>query len=184
MRAGFLTEQVIAIVGPTASGKSTLAVNLAREFNGEVISADSRQVYKGIDIGTGKITKREMRGVLHYLLDVASQESTFTVAQFQKLGMQAIKKILAKGKLPIICGGAGFYIDSLLYDYALPSIPPNAALRKKLEKRSAAKLFRELKKPDPVRAKNIDRFNKRRLVRALEIVYATGGPVPELGKKS
>ncbi len=170
--------KVIAIVGPTASGKSALAVAIAKRFNGEVISADSRQVYRGMDIGTGKITGREMRGVPHHLLDVASPRRTFTAAQYQKLASAALREIAAKGKLPVVTGGAGFYIDALLYDYRLPAVKPNAALRKKLEQESAEALFARLRRADPRRAAAIDCRNKRRLARALEIVAATKRPVP------
>lgn len=176
-------SKIIVIVGPTASGKSDLAVKLAKKINGEIISADSRQVYRGMDIGTGKITKKEMAGVPHHLLDVALPKKVFTVADFQRLGQRAIKKILTKGKVPIIVGGTGFYIDSLIYNTPLPNVPPNTALRKKLEKLSAKKLFAKLKKLDPRRARNINPFNKRRLIRALEIISITGKPVPKTGKQ-
>ncbi|MFH1346933.1 MAG: tRNA (adenosine(37)-N6)-dimethylallyltransferase MiaA [Spirochaetota bacterium] len=172
--------KIIVILGPTASGKSNLAVQLAKKFKGEIISADSRQVYKGLNIGSGKITKKEMQGIPHYLLDVASPKHTFTVSQYQKLAGKAIKKILKKGKIPIICGGTGFYIDALIYNYKLPEVPPQPKLRKELEKKSTDVLFKQLKKLDPVRAKNIDKFNKRRLIRALEIVLTTKKPVPIL----
>jgi tRNA dimethylallyltransferase len=170
--------KIIVIVGPTASGKSDLAVFLAKKLNGEVISADSRQVYRGMDIGTGKITRREMRGVPHHLLDVASPKQTFTAAQYQKLGRAAIRKILVKNKIPIVAGGTGFYIDTLLYDYALPHVPPNPLLRKRLEKKTVEGLFAELKRLDQRRAQTIDAKNKRRLVRALEIITMTKKPVP------
>jgi len=169
---------LLVILGPTASGKSDLAVKLARRFNGEVVSADSRQVYKGLDIGTGKITKKEMHGVPHHLLDVASPNHIFTAAEYQKLGKRALRNIWRRGKLPIICGGTGFYIDTLLYEYKLPGTKPNAALREKLEKLSADSLYEKLKKLDQARALTIDRHNKRRLIRALEIIAATGKPVP------
>jgi len=169
---------LIAIVGPTASGKTALSIELAKRFNGEVISADSRQVYRSMDIGTGKVTKREMRGVPHHLLDVASPQRTFTAAHYERLGRSAIKKILARGKLPIVVGGTGLYLDTLLYGYVLPNVKPDAKLRRKLEKRPAEDLFAELKKRDSRRARNIDRHNKRRLVRALEIVLLTKRPVP------
>lgn len=172
--------KIIVIVGPTASGKTALAIKLAEKFNGEIVSADSRQVYKGMDIGTGKVTKKEMAGIPHYLLDVASPRNTFTVAQYQKLGSAAIKKILSKGKMPIIVGGTGFYIDALLYNYSLPSVKQNPKLRRELEKKSAEELFEKLKQLDPARAEIIDRNNKVRLVRAIEIVLATKKPVPEL----
>jgi tRNA dimethylallyltransferase len=173
--------KLFVILGPTASGKSDLAVKLARKFNGEIISADSRQVYKGLDIGSGKITKKEMKGIPHHLLNVASPKRTFTVSQYQKLGEKAIRNILKRGKLPIICGGTGFYIDALISGLKLPEVPPQKELRKKLEKESAETLLKKLKNLDPRRAKNIDRHNKRRLIRALEIVLTTKKPVSELG---
>lgn len=172
-------QKVLIIVGPTSSGKSALAVELARKFNGEVISADSRQVYKGLDIGTGKITKRDMKGVRHHLLDVASPRKTFTAHDFVKKARNTIDDIAARGKLPIITGGTGFYIDALVGRIALPNVPVNAKLRRTLEKQTAAQLFAMLKKLDLRRAKNIDPHNKRRLVRALEIVAALG-TVPTL----
>ncbi len=172
--------KVLVILGSTASGKSSLAVKLTKRFGGEIISADSRQVYKGLDIGTGKITKKEMDGVCHYLLDVANPKTTFTVAKYQKLANLAIKKILRKKKLPIICGGTGLYIDSLIYDLKFPKVKPQKGLREKLEKLSTEKLFNKLKRLDPERAKNIDSHNPRRLIRALEIALTTGKPIPSL----
>jgi tRNA dimethylallyltransferase len=173
-----MKKRVLVIVGPTASGKSDLGVKLARKFNGEIISADSRQVYKGLDIGTGKITRSEMRGVAHHLLDVASPTKQFTVSDYKKLGENALKKIFDKKKLPIVVGGTGFYVDTLLSKTPLPEVPPNNALRRKLSKKSAAELFRILKKKDPRRARAIDPENKVRLIRALEIVEALGKVPP------
>ena len=171
--------KLIVIVGPTASGKSDLAIKLARKYNGEVISADSRQVYKCLNIGTGKVSKREQKIVPHHLLDVTNPKTIFTVAHFQKLGKQAIQKITKKNKLPIIVGGTGQYIDALVYDMALPEVPPNWKLRAKLEKQTTKQLFKQLKRLDPERAKNIDSKNPRRLIRALEII-ASIGKVPPL----
>ncbi|MFA5173483.1 MAG: tRNA (adenosine(37)-N6)-dimethylallyltransferase MiaA [Candidatus Paceibacterota bacterium] len=176
--------KILVILGPTASGKSDLAVKFAKKFNGEIISADSRQVYKSLNIGSGKITKKEMRGISHYLLDVANPKKTFTASDFQKHGIKAINKIIKKGKLPIICGGSAFYIDSLIYNFSLPSIPPNPKLRAQLEKKSTPALFALLEKHDPARAKNIDRFNRRRLIRSLEIILLTNLPLPPLKKES
>lgn len=173
-------SKILVILGPTASGKSDLAVALAKKFNGEIISADSRQVYRGLSIGTGKITKREMQGVRHHLLDVASPKRVFTVVQYQKLARRALRDILRRGKVPIICGGTGLYIDALLYDIPFPNVPPNPKLRRKLEKESAENLFAKLQRLDPHRAKSIDPHNKRRLIRALEIVTLAGKPVPPL----
>lgn len=171
-------SKVIAIVGPTASGKTSLSIEVARLVGGEVISADSRQVYTGLDIGSGKVTKREMRGVPHHLLDVASPKRTMSVVQYEKLATRAIKDILKRGKVPIICGGTGLYIDAILTNASFPEVPPNAELRKKLEKLSAEKLFKKLQKLDPKRAETIDAQNPRRLIRAIEIATALG-KVPE-----
>ncbi len=165
-------KKMIIILGPTSCGKSDLAVQIAKKFNGEIISADSRQVYKGMDIGSGKITKKEMRGIPHHLLSIASPKRNFSANRFQKLAQKEIKKIWRKNKLPIICGGTAFYIDSLLGDIQISPVKPNLELRKKLEKLSAEKLFNKLKKMDPKRAKNIDRKNKRRLIRAIEIAMS------------
>lgn len=168
--------KILVIVGPTASGKSDLAVSLARRFNGEVISADSRQVYRGMNIGSGKITKREMLGIPHHLLDVASPTArrVFTVADYQKLADAAIADILSRGKLPILCGGTGFYIDAVVSGAVLPDVPPNPRLRAQLEKKSPAQLMKILNKLDPRRAAEIDAQNPRRLVRAIEITKALG----------
>ena len=169
---------VLAIVGPTASGKTALSIKLAKRFNGEIISADSRQVYRGMDLGTGKVTKREMRGIHHHLLDVVSPRTIFTASHFQRLGTKAINHILHNKRLPIVVGGTGLYVDALLYQYALPNVKPDAKLRAKLEKKSAVALFTKLKHLDPRRAESIDPKNERRVVRALEIVLLTHQPVP------
>lgn len=172
-------QKVLVIVGPTASGKSALAVSLARKFGGEIISADSRQVYKGLDLGTGKITRRGMMGVPHYLLDEVSPHRIFTAHDFVARATKTISDISRRGKLPIIAGGTGFYIDALVGRIALPNVQMNNGLRTRLEKMAAEQLFALLKKRDPVRAKTIDRHNKRRLVRALEIAAALGH-VPDI----
>ncbi|KKU49922.1 MAG: tRNA dimethylallyltransferase [Parcubacteria group bacterium GW2011_GWB1_49_7] len=173
-------KKVLVIVGPTASGKSDLAVRLAKKFNGEIISADSRQVYRGLNIGTGKITKKEMRGVPHHLLDVTNPKKQFSAAKYKKLAEEIVRYIVSKNKLPIIVGGTGFYIDALTGTTSLPDVPPNKLLRSKLEKLDKEKLFKMLEEKDPARAKTIDRHNKVRLIRALEIVNALG-KVPALG---
>jgi len=172
--------KIIVVLGPTASGKSDLAVDLARQFNGEIISADSRQVYRGMDIGSGKITKKEMKGVPHYLLDVADPKRRFSAGQFKKLGEAAIQKILIKNKLPIICGGTGFYIQALVDNISLPEVKPDLKLRAQLEKLTTRELFEKLKKLDPSRAQKIDANNRRRLIRAIEIAWLTKKPVAPL----
>lgn len=169
-------QKVLVIVGPTASGKSALGVSLARKFNGEVISADSRQVYKGLNIGTGKITKKEMRGVPHHLLDVATPKKKYSAGDYGKRARAAIQQIGRGNKLPIVVGGTGFYIDTLLGRINMPEVKPNLALRKQLRDKTAAQLYSLLKKKDAQRAKQMDtpseRNNKVRLIRALEVAAA------------
>ncbi len=167
-------QKIVVIVGPTSSGKSGLAVELARKFNGEVISADSRQVYRGLNIGTGKITKREMRGVRHHLLDVASPKKVFTAQDFIDRARPVIEDVAKRGKLPIVAGGTGFYIDALVGRVELPDVRINPRLRARLEKKTAPELLLLLKKNDPRRARNVDHHNKRRLIRALEIIDKLG----------
>lgn len=176
-----MSKKIIVVLGPTASGKSSLAVKLTKKFKGEVISADSRQVYRGMDIGTGKITKKEMNNVPHYLLDVISPKERFDVSKYRKLALAAIDKIMKGGRIPVICGGTGFYIQAVIDGLVLPQVPPDWRLRDRLEKLGIEELFKKLKKLDPKRAATIDRRNPRRLIRALEIVMKTGKPVPSLG---
>jgi tRNA dimethylallyltransferase len=169
--------KLLVIVGPTASGKSDLAVKLAKKFNGEVISADSRQVYKGLNIATGKITKKEMRGVPHYLLDIADLKRQFTVEKYKRLANKAISDISSRGKLPIICGGTGFYIDAVVNDITFPNVKINRKLREKLIGKSADQLLKILEDIDAARARmmvgnNSERHNLRRIIRAIEIATA------------
>ena len=147
-------NKILVILGPTATGKSDLAVKLAKKFNGEVISADSRQVYKGLNIGTGKITKKEMGDIPHYMLDVISPKKTFTIVEWKEQTEKIIKDLLSRGKLPIICGGTGFYIQSIVEGVVLPEVPPNKLLRKNLEKNSLEDLQKILAKLDPRRFSN------------------------------
>lgn len=166
---------VLVVAGPTASGKSDIAVELARELDGEVISADSRQVYEGLDIGTGKITEKEKKGIPHHLLDVADPRfETFSAGDFTEQGREAISAIVSRGKLPIIAGGTGFYIDALVGRITLPNVLPNRALRDELEAKTAEELYEMLKKKDFYRAQQLDPNNKVRLIRALEIISVHG----------
>jgi tRNA dimethylallyltransferase len=173
---------IIAVVGPTATGKSDLAVSLAKEFNGEIISADSRQVYIGLDLGSGKITKKEMRGVRHYLLDVVSASTVYNAAKFKRATDKAILDIHVRGKLPIIVGGTGFWIDTVLQNAQLPEIKPNITLRKKISGWPTEQLYKELWKLDRTRAEHIDRHNPVRLIRAIEI--ALGMKAKEKAKEN
>lgn len=190
--------KIVVIVGPTASGKSDLGIKLAKKFNGEIISADSRQVYKRMDIGTGKV-KRDYRlpttdyrrqsefysdGIRHHLIDIANPKKVFSVSDFKNLGEKALKEILDKDKIQFIVGGTGFYIDALVKNFSIPEVLPNKKLRAKLEKISTEDLFMELRGVDIKRAKIIDKNNKRHLIRALEIIKTTGKPIPALKKVS
>ncbi|HXK37336.1 MAG TPA: tRNA (adenosine(37)-N6)-dimethylallyltransferase MiaA [Candidatus Paceibacterota bacterium] len=174
----------IVVAGPTSSGKSDLAIRLARTFNGEIVSADSRQVYRGMDIGTGKVSKREQRLVRHWLLDVASPRNQYSVARYQRDAQKAILDIVRRGKLPIICGGTGFWIDALVYGLRLPEVKPDAKLRARLARHTPAQLYARLKTLDPIRAASIDRHNSVRLIRALEIVITTKAAVPRPDRSS
>ena len=178
-------SKVIVILGTTATGKSDLAVKIAKKIKGEIISADSRQVYIGLDIGTGKITQKEMRGVPHHLLDVANPKHKFSVVQYKKLAEEKIKEIISRGNVPIICGGTGFYIDAITNGTIFPEVPPNKSLRKILEKKSAEELIKILKKLDKNRAQDIknksEQNNKVRLIRSIEIAKALG-KVPKITK--
>ncbi len=176
--------KLVVILGPTSSGKSSLAINLAKKFKGEIISADSRQVYRGMNIGTGKVTKAEQKLIHHHLLDVSSPKKQFTVSDYKKLTKKALRKIYQKRKLPFLVGGTAFYIYSVIDNLEIPEVKPNPKLRKQLEKKTTKELFAILKKLDLVRAKNIDQNNPRRLIRAIEIVKSTGKPVPPLIKSS
>ena len=167
-----MKQKIIVIVGPTASGKSDLSIRLAKRLEGEIISADSRQVYRGMDIGTGKVTKKGQKTVSHHLIDVANPNKQFTVDNFKKLAERAINDISKRKKLPIVVGGTGLYIDALVYDLNFPDVPPNKKLRAQLEKMSVEELFARLRKLDAKRAETIESKNKRRLIRALEILAA------------
>ena len=180
-------ESIIAIVGPTASGKSELAVRLAKKFNGEIISADSRQVYKGLAIGSGMVKGRWLvrhskifvyKNIPHHCIDYVSPKKRYTVVDFQQCARRAIEDIRARGKIPFLVGGTGFYIDTILNNASFPAVPQNPTLRKKLGRLSTKELFAMLKKKDARRAVTIDSRNKRRLIRALEIIGTTGTPVP------
>lgn len=167
----------MCVAGPTASGKSAKAVALAKELDGEVISVDSRQVYRMLDIGTEKTAKEEMDGIPHYLIDIRDPKDPYSAGDFVRDAEQLIGDMRARGKHPILAGGTHFYFDALLY--GLPDgTEPDPVLRKNLESRSTDSLFEELKERDPRRAGKIDAQNKRRLVRALEIL-STHDQVPE-----
>ncbi|MBP9802517.1 tRNA (adenosine(37)-N6)-dimethylallyltransferase MiaA [Patescibacteria group bacterium] len=163
-------QKIIIILGPTASGKSNFAVKLAKKFNGELISADSRQIYQELNIGSNKITETEKQGIKHYLLDVVKPDQEFSLYDWQQNAFQSIEKILKKNKQPIIVGGTGLYLSSILQNYQLPAT--DKTLRLKLNKLSLEKLVAQLKKIDPEITKKIDSKNKIHVVRALEYAIA------------
>lgn len=171
-------KKIIAIVGPTATGKSSFAISLAKKIGGEIVSADSRQIYKGLNIGSGKITKKEMKGVKHHMLDVAYPSRIYTVADYKKEALKKIKEIIEKGKTPILVGGSGFFVDAITKNIDFPEVPPNKKLRSSLSTLSLSTLQEKLKKLDTKRYKNIDIQNPVRLIRAIEIA-TTLGRVPK-----
>lgn len=171
-------EKILIIVGPTSSGKSALAVALAQTFNGEIVSADSRQVYRGLDIGSGKITKEEMRGIPHHMLDIADPMTTYTASDFVRDADNVIADILRRKKLPILVGGSFFYIDALLGRIHPAPVPPNQKLREELSKKSIDELSTHLYTLDPIRHAHIDTQNKVRLIRAIEIATKLGAVPP------
>ena len=180
-------NKLIIVLGPTSSGKSDLAVLIARFINSqgqsaEVVSADSRQVYKGMDIGSGKITREEMKGIPHHMLDIASPTETYSAAKYQKDARDVLQKLWNEGKIPIVCGGTGFYIQTIVDGMEIPEVRPNEKLRKSLNKKSDEELFKLLKERDPRRSETIDSKNRHRLIRAIEIAESLGS-VPVLKKE-
>lgn len=166
-------NHLLAIVGPTASGKSRLALRLAQTFNGEIVSADSRQVYRYMDIGTAKPSPEERALVRHHLIDIVNPDDDFTLAQYQELAYQTIADIQKRRKLPLLVGGSGLYLWAVLEGWAIPPVPPDPAFRRRWQEKAAQgegdELYRELVKVDPLAAQRIDRRNLRRVIRALEV---------------
>ncbi len=163
------SPKIIVILGPTSSGKSSLAIEIAKKWNGEIISADSRQVYRGMDIGTGKVTQEEQAQVRHWLLDIADPNDDYNVSHFVRDARIAFEDIVGRNKLPILCGGTGFWIQALVENHELPNISPDPALREALAVKTKEELFEMLNQLNPERTQTIDRDNPRRLIRAIEI---------------
>ena len=181
------SSSLIAVLGPTAVGKTAISLRLAETFDGEVVSADSRQVYRGLDIGTAKASPEELRCVPHHLLDLVDPDEPLTLAQYQRLAYAAIDDILRRGRLPLLVGGSGLYVRAVLEGWTIPRVPPNAALRAALEReaerRGGAALHRWLATLDPKAAARIDPRNVRRVIRALEVCLTAGRPISELQAK-
>ena len=172
-------KEIVIIGGMTACGKSAAAVELALRLDGEVISADSAQIYRGMDIGTAKISQAEMQGVPHHLIDELEPDEAYNVAVFKARAKGLIDEIHARGRLPIICGGTGFYINALLYDADFEGGQADHALRTQLEKMDGDELFAQLQELDPAAAEAIDKNNKKRVVRAVEYFKSTGKKISE-----
>lgn len=173
-----MKQKIIAIIGPTACGKSDLALKLAQDFNGEIVSADSRQFYRGMDIGTNKPTKEEQAIVPHHLIDIANPDETVTLFDYQRKAFDVIDDILQRGKLPIIIGGTGLYVSAVIENYSLTQGAIDSELREALNNRELDSLVIDLKKLDP--ETTVDLKNKRRVTRAIERLMASPDEVPEI----
>lgn len=182
-----MKKPLIILTGPTAAGKTKLSIALAKAIHGEIISADSMQVYRYMDIGSAKIRPEEMEGVPHYLVDILEPTEAFNVVQFQEMATQAIRQIYANGHIPILTGGTGFYIQAVLYDIQFETTPVNTAFRQELQlaakKNGAQYLHNQLQKVDPRSASEIHANNVKRVVRALEYFHQTGQPISEHNEK-
>ena len=177
-------QKLLVIIGPTAVGKTKLSIEMAKRYNGEIISGDSMQIYRGMDIGTAKITMNEMEGIPHYLIDIKEPSENFSVAEFQHLVRDRISEIAKKGKLPIIVGGTGLYIQSVIYDYQFSDVPGDESFRLMLEERAKEigneALYKELLAVDQESAAQIHPNNVRRVIRALEIYHLTGKTMKDI----
>lgn len=183
-----MKPKVIVIVGPTASGKTSASINVAKKVNGEIISADSMQVYREMNIGTAKVTNEEADGIKHYLIDIVNPNEIFNVTKYKELAENAIEEILAKGKTPIIVGGTGLYVSTLINGIEFAEVGEDIEFRKQMtdlaEEKGVAYLHDELKKVDPIAADTIDMNNVRRVIRALEIFKLTGKTKTQLDIES
>ena len=175
-----MKPKVIAIVGPTASGKTSMSIELAKQIDSEIISADSRLVYKGFDVASAKPTIEERQGIPHYLIDIVEPEFDYSAGNYYDDAKQTIYEILAKGKTPIIVGGTGLYFKILLENYNLPRVEANYELREQLNLREKDDLLEELKQLDKITYERLFDSNKRRIVRALEIIKVLGKPISEM----
>jgi len=187
MADGEEQTHVVAIIGPTAVGKTALSLVLAERFDGEVISADSRQIYRHMDIGTAKATLQERRAVPHHLIDVLVPDERMTLARYKREAARAVEGVWRRGKLPLLVGGTGLYVHAVLEGWRIPEVPPNRPLRARLRQRAERlggdALHGELERVDPEAAEKIHPNNVRRVIRALEVYHETGTPISELQGK-
>jgi tRNA dimethylallyltransferase len=174
--------KILVIVGPTASGKTALAVELAKKFGGEIVSADSRLLYRGMDIGTAKPTARERGGIRHHLIDVVRPDKTLTLSDYKKKALRAIGGILKRGRLPVLIGGTGLYVRAIVDNFEIPEVPPDPRFRLRAQKLAPEAILRQLKKRDPEYAGRIG-TNLRYAIRALEVMRATGKTMTDLQKQ-
>ena len=181
-------SSLVVIVGPTAAGKTALSIELAEGLGGEIVSADSRQIYRGMDIGTAKATLEQRARVPHHLIDVVNPDTVLSLAEYQRLAYTAIDDILVRGKLPILVGGTGQYIHAIVEGWGIPAVAPRLELRAELESQAqvegTAALHGRLAQLDPAAASRIDYRNMRRVIRALEVCLVTGQPITELQRKN
>lgn len=178
-----MKKKIVAIVGPTAVGKTSLSIQIAKKFNGEIISGDSMQVYKGLDIGTDKIMPDERHGIAHFMIDIKEPYENYSVAEFQQDAKKHIEEITERNKLPILVGGSGLYVQAILYNYQFPQEQQSKDIREQLEKilneKGSKELYNCLQRIDPLYAKNVHPNNHRRVIRALEIYETTGKTMTE-----
>ncbi|MFC2122941.1 tRNA (adenosine(37)-N6)-dimethylallyltransferase MiaA [Bacteroidota bacterium] len=181
------TNRLVAVVGPTATGKTQLALRLAQQFDGEIVSADSRQLYRHMDIGTAKPTPQELQQVPHHLINIVNPDEDFSLAEYQQQASEAIDSIQKRQKLPLLVGGSGLYVWAVLEGWGIPRVPPDPELRRSLEERASRgegeALYRELLQFDPMAAQKIDRRNIRRVIRALEVHSNANVPSPQPSRK-
>ncbi len=174
---------LVVIVGPTAVGKTAVSIRLAEALGGEILSADSRQVYLGMDIGTAKVSSQERARVPHHLIDLVSPDETLTLAQFQEQAYATVDEILARGRLPFLVGGTGQYVRAVVQGWGIPRVPPQPPLREALRALGQDELARWLALLDPQAAERIDSRNLRRVIRALEVTLVSGQPISQLQRK-
>ena len=184
-----MKPKVIVIVGPTASGKTALSIELAKQINGEIVSCDSMQIYKDMNIGSAKPSLEEMQGIKHYMIDIVEPDKRFSVAEYKKQAEQAIEEILSKGKMPIVIGGTGLYADSLIYGIEYPEIEFDKNYRNELEnlansKEGLSNLYEKAKEIDSKAIEKISPNDKKRILRILEIYHSTGKTKTELEAES